>query len=107
MLKWTLCTKVTGINKYFDKSCYLLKHFGQSWPVLGVGSSGQNVSIDLPVTGGCGVPQLPLQVTCCRCPPWSQKSLLILLEQKPQQIREVYVSNHCESLNTTYNSANL
>ena len=56
---------------------------------------------------GTPAAQLPLQVKCCRCPRGSQKSLLILLEQKPQQIRAVYVSNHYEGLNTTYNSANL
>ena len=31
-----------GINKFFDQHFHLMKHFGQSWPVLGVVITASN-----------------------------------------------------------------
>ena len=40
IIKCTLCQYGddygAGSNKYFDENFHLRKHFGQSWPVLGV-----------------------------------------------------------------------
>ena len=45
MIKWTSSSQGTGINKNFEKNFYLMKHFVQNWPVLGVAITGICVTI--------------------------------------------------------------